>query len=66
LGTQGASGILGTAVSNSFLSPSASQSGIFDVLRLSFSQTGNGLVPLDLTKKDEVDKVFKEFKPECL
>ncbi|TFK38122.1 hypothetical protein BDQ12DRAFT_684002 [Crucibulum laeve] len=55
----GASGVLGTAVSDAFTSK-----GSTDVLSLSHSRTGNGLVQLDLTNNEEVERVFKEFKPD--
>ncbi|KAF9027956.1 NAD(P)-binding protein [Hymenopellis radicata] len=54
----GASGVLGTAVRNAF-----NASEHFDVVALSFTQTGNDLTPLDLLRQDEVDRVFKDSKP---
>ncbi len=57
----GASGVLGTAVRNAFKASGEH----FDVLALSFTQTGNDLLPLDLLRQDEVDRVFKAFKPHC-
>ncbi|KAG6918388.1 hypothetical protein DXG01_014789 [Tephrocybe rancida] len=52
-----ASGVLGTAVREAFLNAN------HDVLGLSYSRSGEGLVQLDLTKEDEVVKVFTGFKP---
>ncbi|KIY70702.1 NAD dependent epimerase/dehydratase [Cylindrobasidium torrendii FP15055 ss-10] len=54
----GASGVLGTAVKNAF------SKGDFDVLGLSFTQTGPGLRPLNLLDQTETEKVFTEFKPD--
>lgn len=56
----GASGVLGSAVRKAFKSSDG-----FEILSLSYSQSGDGLVPLNLTSNEEVDKVFKEFKPDC-
>ncbi|KAJ4473074.1 hypothetical protein J3R30DRAFT_3659398 [Lentinula aciculospora] len=53
----GASGVLGSAVRKAFISTS------HQVLALSNTRTGDGLVPLDLTNTQEVDKVFTELKP---
>ena len=55
----GASGVLGSAVRRVF---EASQA---DVLPLSFSRGGNGLIQLDLTQQDGVHKKFEEFGPDC-
>ncbi|KAG6840699.1 hypothetical protein C0991_005002 [Blastosporella zonata] len=53
----GASGVLGSATREAFLSAN------HDVLGLSYSRSGEGLVQVDLTKEAEVEKVFSEFKP---
>ncbi|KAH7873716.1 uncharacterized protein C8R40DRAFT_1111459 [Lentinula edodes] len=53
----GASGVLGSAVREAF------KSTPHQVLALSNTRTGDGLVPLDLTNTKEVEKVFTEFKP---
>lgn len=58
----GASGVLGTAVRNAFSNASDQH---YEVLSLSYSQSGEGLVQLDLTKKEDVERVFTEFKPTC-
>lgn len=55
----GASGVLGSAVRRVFESSQA------DVLPLSFSRTGDGLVQLDLTNRSDVRSRFTEFKPDC-
>ncbi|TEB34383.1 NAD(P)-binding protein [Coprinellus micaceus] len=54
----GASGVLGSAVRRVF------ESSQVDVLPLSFSRTGDGLVQLDLTNRADVRNKFAEFKPE--
>ncbi|KAF5345944.1 hypothetical protein D9758_011432 [Tetrapyrgos nigripes] len=54
----GASGVLGSAVREAF-----KQKDGVEVLALSNTRTGDGLLPLDLTNQTEVDRVFKEFKP---
>jgi len=53
----GASGVLGTAVRDAFTNAH------HKVLGLSHTRSGDGLVQLDLTKGDEVEKLFKDFKP---
>ncbi|KAJ3783422.1 hypothetical protein GGU10DRAFT_360937 [Lentinula aff. detonsa] len=53
----GASGVLGSAVREAF------KSTPHQVLALSNTRTGDGLVPLDLANTQEVDKVLTEFKP---
>ncbi|KAJ3980943.1 hypothetical protein F5890DRAFT_1575357 [Lentinula detonsa] len=53
----GASGVLGSAVREAF------KSTPHQVLALSNTRTGDGLVPLDLADTQEVDKVLTEFKP---
>ncbi|KAJ3769298.1 hypothetical protein FB446DRAFT_766288 [Lentinula raphanica] len=53
----GASGVLGSAVREAFKATDN------QVLALSNTRTGDGLVPLDLTNAEEVEKVFTEFKP---
>lgn len=55
----GASGVLGSAVRRAF------ESSQIDVLPLSFSRTGEGLVQLDLTNRADVRSKFTEFKPDC-
>lgn len=55
----GASGVLGSAVREAF------KSTPHQVLALSNTRTGDGLVPLDLTNTQEVEKVFTEYKPNC-
>lgn len=37
----------------------------FDILGLAHSRSGEGLVKLDLTDNAAVEKVFREFKPNC-
>ncbi|KAG6849369.1 hypothetical protein H0H93_009063 [Arthromyces matolae] len=56
---QGASGVLGTAVREAFVNAH------HEVLCLSHSRSGKGLVQVDLTKESEVEKVFADFKPNC-
>jgi dTDP-4-dehydrorhamnose reductase len=56
----GASGVLGSAVRRIF------ETHHIDVLPLAFSREGEGLVKLDLTKKDQVRAKFEEFKPHCM
>jgi len=52
---------LGTAVRQAFTQTSDGQ---FEVLSLAFSRSHElGLVSLDLTKEDEVEKVFRNFRP---
>ncbi|KAF8068757.1 hypothetical protein FPV67DRAFT_1668830 [Lyophyllum atratum] len=54
-----ASGVLGSAVREAFNFDGAQA----EVLGLSHTRSGEGLVQLDLTKGDEVEKVFRDFKP---
>ncbi|PFH49932.1 hypothetical protein AMATHDRAFT_62246 [Amanita thiersii Skay4041] len=54
----GASGVLGSAVHKAFRSTG------HEVLSLSHSRKGNGLVQLDLTNSTEVEKTFENFHPE--
>ncbi|KAJ7033659.1 hypothetical protein C8F04DRAFT_1353080 [Mycena alexandri] len=54
----GASGVLGSAVRKAF---TASENT--EVLSLAHSRSGDGLRKLDLLNKEEVEKVFSEFKP---
>ncbi|KAF8637839.1 hypothetical protein AX17_002468 [Amanita inopinata Kibby_2008] len=54
----GASGVLGTAVRKAF------QASGHEVLGLSHSRSGDGLVQLDLTKPEEVNKMFEGFRPQ--
>lgn len=56
----GASGVLGSAVFDAFRS-----SGQFEILALAHSRPREGLVKLDLLDKDNVEKVFTDFKPNC-
>ena len=56
----GASGVLGSAVRNAF------QVSGHDVIGLSHSRSGNGLVQLDLTNEVEVDIFFESDRPDCL
>ncbi|KAG6888103.1 hypothetical protein C0995_010668 [Termitomyces sp. Mi166 len=53
----GASGVLGTAVHEAFVNAH------HEVLGLSHTRPGEGLVQLDLTNQEEVEKVFTDFKP---
>jgi S-adenosylmethionine synthetase len=57
----GASGVLGSAVYRAFKREANHQ-----VLGLAFSQSIPGLERLDLTNMDETDKVFAQFKPDCM
>ncbi|RDB30651.1 Methionine adenosyltransferase 2 subunit beta [Hypsizygus marmoreus] len=57
----GASGLLGAAVRDAFTK--ANSEKIFEVLSLSHSRSGEGLVQLDLTQEEEVEKVFRQFRP---
>ncbi|KAF7360318.1 Methionine adenosyltransferase 2 subunit beta [Mycena venus] len=54
----GASGVLGSAVRDAFTASTAT-----DVLSLAHSRSGNGLTKLDLMNEPEVEKVFRDFKP---
>jgi hypothetical protein len=59
----GASGLLGTAIRKAFAQTSDGQ---YEVLSLALSRSHEfGLVPLDLTKEDEVERVFRQFRPNC-
>ncbi|KAG6876077.1 hypothetical protein C0992_001039, partial [Termitomyces sp. T32_za158] len=55
-----ASGVLGTAVREAFVNAH------YEVLGLSHTRLGEGLVQLDLTKEAEVEKLFVDFKPDYL
>lgn len=55
----GASGFLGAQVRNAF-----DKSG-HQVIGLSHTRSGNGLIQLDLTNEEEVDKFFEGTRPEC-
>jgi S-adenosylmethionine synthetase len=59
----GASGVLGTAVRNAFTS-STIEGSPYEILALSHSRSGQGLVPLDLLDAERVEKKFEEFKPD--
>jgi S-adenosylmethionine synthetase len=59
----GASGVLGTAVRNAFTS-STTEGSPYEILALSHSRSGQGLVPLDLLDAERVEKTFEEFKPD--
>ncbi|KAK2461286.1 hypothetical protein APHAL10511_006813 [Amanita phalloides] len=54
----GASGVLGSAVYDAF------QKSGHDVIGLSHSRGGKGLIQLDLTDEEEVDKLFERNRPE--
>ena len=56
----GASGVLGTAVYNAFKASPQNE-----VLGLAHSRPRDELKVLDLLDKDQVQKVFAEFKPDC-
>ncbi|KAK7034492.1 hypothetical protein VNI00_012339 [Paramarasmius palmivorus] len=56
---ESASGVLGSAIRDAFKSHKPD----CEILALSNTRTGDGLVPLDLTNRDAVDNKFKEFKP---
>jgi S-adenosylmethionine synthetase len=53
--------VLGSAVAAAFRSSEDPQ---VEVVALSHSRSGDGLVQLDLTNKDEVDKRLRELKPD--
>jgi len=55
----GASGVLGSAVLEAFES-----SGQYNILALAHSRPREGLIKLDLLDKDNVEKVFTDFKPD--
>ena len=55
----GASGVLGTSVREAFVNAH------HQVLGLSHTRSGEGLVQLDLTKETDVEKVLTDFKPNC-
>ncbi|KAE9400519.1 NAD(P)-binding protein [Gymnopus androsaceus JB14] len=57
----GASGVLGSAIHHAFTN---NTNQIHTVLALSHTRTTTGLLQLDLTHKDQVEKVFAEFKPD--
>ncbi|KAF8187004.1 hypothetical protein K438DRAFT_1723090 [Mycena galopus ATCC 62051] len=54
----GASGVLGSALRAAFTASSAAE-----VLSLAHSRSGDGLTKLDLLNEPEVEKVFRDFKP---
>jgi dTDP-4-dehydrorhamnose reductase len=59
----GASGLLGAAIRQAF---SQTSDGQFEVLALGLSRSRElGLVSLDLTKGDEVEEFFRQFRPNC-
>ncbi|TFK21143.1 NAD dependent epimerase/dehydratase [Coprinopsis marcescibilis] len=55
----GASGVLGSAVKTAFEKAHGT-----NVLGLAFSRASEGLEKLDLTNKEEVEKKFREFRPD--
>ena len=55
----GASGVLGAQVRSAF------DKSNHQVISLSHTRSGNGLIQLDLTNEDEVDKFFESTRPEC-
>ncbi|KAF9262264.1 NAD(P)-binding protein [Marasmius fiardii PR-910] len=57
----GASGVLGTAVRKAFTAKPDTE-----ILALSNSRTGSGLVSLDITDNEAVDVKFREFKPDWI
>ncbi|TRM63701.1 hypothetical protein BD626DRAFT_495120 [Schizophyllum amplum] len=57
----GASGVLGSAIRKAF--ESASGKG-YEVTYMSHSQSGNGLVPLDLTDSAKVEELFVSKNPD--
>lgn len=58
----GASGFLGSAVRKAFLASPET----YNVLSLSYTQTGDGFVQLDLTDSAKVSEVFKDFQPKWI
>lgn len=62
LPNSGASGLLGSAIRNAF----NEDTDKFEVLSLAHSRKGPGLINIDLTNKEEVDKTFSKFKPDCM
>ena len=56
----GASGVLGTAVYDAFTSSAGNT-----VLGLAHSRPRGDLQQLDLLDKQQVEKAFEEFKPDC-
>ena len=59
---QGASGVLGSAIRKAFESASGKD---YEVIPLSHSQSGNGLLPLDLTNSGKVEEFLSSKKPDC-
>ena len=57
----GASGVLGSAIRNAFAASPAAE-----VLALSHTRSGDSLTQLDLLNEAEVEKVFRDFKPNCV
>jgi S-adenosylmethionine synthetase len=58
----GASGVLGTSVWNAFKSPS--DGSTHDILALSNTRMGAGLMPLDLLDDKRVAAEFEKFRPD--
>ena len=58
----GASGVLGSAIRKAFESASGKD---YEVIPLSHSQSGNGLIPLDLTDSGKVEELLSSKKPNC-
>ncbi|KAL1742544.1 hypothetical protein HDZ31DRAFT_84081 [Schizophyllum fasciatum] len=58
----GASGVLGSAIRKAFDEASASKG--YEVIPLSHSQSGNGLIPLDLTDSGKVEDFLSSKKPD--
>jgi dTDP-4-dehydrorhamnose reductase len=55
--------LLGAAIRQAFAQTSNAQ---FEVLALGLSRSRElGLASLDLTKEDEVERVFRKFGPNC-
>ncbi|KAL1730544.1 hypothetical protein EV714DRAFT_284024 [Schizophyllum commune] len=57
----GASGVLGSAIRKAFESASGKD---YEVIPLSHSQSGNGLIPLDLTDSGKVEELLSSKKPD--
>jgi hypothetical protein len=54
---------LGSALQKAF---AQTPDGQYDVLSLALSRSHeSGSIPLDLTKTDEVQRVFTQFRPDC-
>lgn len=54
---------MGTAIRKAF---AQTPDGQYEVLSLALSRSHEfGLISLDLMKMDEVDRVFKQFRPDC-